>query len=466
MGGQKERKSRKSPLRLLVEACESGDVAAAEQLIKEDEDGLIIFRAMKSVTPLKAAFTNKHHSLVKLLVERGALKPCPDKSIRRIQFNPLHEAVRAGDIDMVKLLLGGGADPNENFRGTDMHGGPPLCFLSEKETDEESLKCNGVLVELLLQAGADPKGRSKCARGALSAILSSYKGTTSMMPLIQDLVNRWKMQIHAVDIIEAADVKDFEVLEFLIQKAREDVLSSHAGYYALTAAITAKNGKLLRALVKRGLDLYASRVCGTPAFDVFASGDASLIDALFKSGQFRANAVDFLKRTQLHVVAQYGNVKLAKKLIKMGVSVTSATEYGETPLMFACQVLSPELVETLLKAGAPTNVKDEISDTELHWVLQGVAGKEVNRNFVSRSLRPDEYFSSPEEAAEKIDKAKQIISSLVSNGADIEAKGCSHQTLFFMAADSHLFAIADEVVAKYGADVRTTGQLDMSLLHW
>ena len=76
----------------------------------------------------------------------------PDTQIA-YQTTLLAEAAQAGNIDMVKLLLQDGADPNL------IPEDEPILYMLELPEDEEPSLCDErrlAIVELLLQSGADP----------------------------------------------------------------------------------------------------------------------------------------------------------------------------------------------------------------------------------------------------------------------------------------------------------------------
>lgn len=84
--------------------------------------------------------TNTHHRLVAALVRAGL---APDARTSFGDSNALLECCRAGDLELVRLLLERGADPNVRLDGT------PLTAAQESG--------NPALIDLLLERGAKPE---------------------------------------------------------------------------------------------------------------------------------------------------------------------------------------------------------------------------------------------------------------------------------------------------------------------
>ena len=61
---------------------------------------------------------------------------------------------------------------------------------------------------------------------------------------------------------------------------------------------------------------------------------------------------------ELITAARKSNVEAVKTLLAKGADVNAKTEYGATPLFFACDRGNAEVVKLLLDAGADPNVHD------------------------------------------------------------------------------------------------------------
>lgn len=72
------------------------------------------------------------------------------------------------------------------------------------------------------------------------------------------------------------------------------------------------------------------------------------------------------------------------------VDVDAGDKFGRTPLMFCILVDRMECGETLLKAGASVNKKDDLGRTALHWAAQKVGIS----NFDDRMLFSPVRFDS------------------------------------------------------------------------
>lgn len=74
---------------------------------------------------------------------------------------------------------------------------------------------------------------------------------------------------------------------------------------------------------------------------------------------------------ELITAARKSNVEAVKTLLAKGADVNAKTEYGATPLFFACDRGNVEIVKLLLAAGADIDVRDTFyKATPTSWALQ------------------------------------------------------------------------------------------------
>lgn len=74
---------------------------------------------------------------------------------------------------------------------------------------------------------------------------------------------------------------------------------------------------------------------------------------------------------ELIVAARKSNVEAVKTLLAKGADVNAKTEYGATPLFFACDRGNVEIVKLLLAAGADIDARDTFyKSTPINWAVQ------------------------------------------------------------------------------------------------
>lgn len=104
-----------------AEACALGDLERVEQQLAADPDALHVL-STDGYPPLGLAIFFHHPDVARLLIERGADVNTPAANAQRVA--PVHAAAAACDHATMRLLLGGGADPNahQQLDYTPMHG--------------------------------------------------------------------------------------------------------------------------------------------------------------------------------------------------------------------------------------------------------------------------------------------------------------------------------------------------------
>ena len=135
----------------VFEAAALGRTGEIEVCLAQEPQAVRAWSA-DGFTPLHLAAFFAHPAAARLLVDRGA-------DVRAIARNPscvepLHSAAAAGQLEIVELLLHGGADPNAR-----QHGGfTPL--------HSAAMQGNAPLARALVARGADPDLRADDGRSA------------------------------------------------------------------------------------------------------------------------------------------------------------------------------------------------------------------------------------------------------------------------------------------------------------
>jgi ankyrin repeat protein len=116
--------------------------------------------------------------------------------------------------------------------------------------------------------------------------------------------------------------------------------------------------------------------------------------------------------TPLHIVAEKGDIELAKLLISKGADVNAGTITGTTPLYYATRKGNIEIVKFLVSKGANVNDRDALSvaaeKNELEVVQFLVSkGAVANQGALFRAVENGNI---------------EIVKFLVSKGADVNAK--------------------------------------------
>ena len=117
--------------------------------------GLVDLNSMMndaSVTPLYEAARNGHIDVVEILLGGGA---DPNKVAGYGGMAPLHIAALKGNKDVAQILLKNSADPN---RANDRNGLTPLLYATiQAKVKGTNEKCYREVIQLLLDNGGDPR---------------------------------------------------------------------------------------------------------------------------------------------------------------------------------------------------------------------------------------------------------------------------------------------------------------------
>jgi ankyrin repeat protein len=232
---------------------------------------------------------------------------------------PLHQAVRANDLEHVESLLRAGADVNR----ADRYGITPLYLAA--------VNGNPVVIRKLLDAGANPNA-------------VDLTGETVLMT--------------------AARTGVPEALQLLIDRgANVNAVDPEFQQTALMLAVREHHAQAVKILIERGAELNArTRVGPTPAFRPPCKGTGCGSEGV---GINRGGVPDRGQRpaitggmTPLLYAARDGRLEEARALVAAGAIVTLADPNDITPLLMAILNDHLEVAAFLLDRGADVNAAD------------------------------------------------------------------------------------------------------------
>ncbi|WP_341822370.1 ankyrin repeat domain-containing protein [Wolbachia endosymbiont (group A) of Clivina fossor] len=153
----------------------------------------------------------------------------------------------------------------------------------------------------------------------------------------------------------------------------------------------------------------------------------------WRNNQFDINYTCNDQLTLLHIVAANGLAKVTEFLIKKGVEVDKANQYGCTPLHFAAVEGHTEIVNALIAKGAIVSAVNQNGSTPLHFAAVG--------------------------------DHTEIVNALIEKGADVNAVGENNWTPLYLAVENcHIKTI--KALIENGADINAVNQNGWTPLHF
>ncbi|MCJ1243058.1 hypothetical protein MMC30_000254 [Trapelia coarctata] len=323
---------------LLHIAARNGDEANIQLLL--DSGWPVDQQDDRGWTPLQSAAAAGKTSIIRLLAKRGANVNAQEKTEHRtavslaadkghneaIQelvdlgadinlthpnwWSPLNQAILANQVDTVGVLLYLGADPS----GPDAGGWMPSIFAIEKPE----------ILNMLLDAGADPTKRGNGGLGAIHAAARSGN-TTALTRLLQDpRVN--------VDMPE-----------------RETATGGRNT--PLYEAVKSQHHDAVEILLNNNADPNSRSIDDwTPLMMAAELGDVKLMQMLINAGALIEVVCEKEGRTPLHLAARKGRRVAVKYLVEGGADVNAKDVEGATALSLAAAGKFNSVVEVLQKA--------------------------------------------------------------------------------------------------------------------
>lgn len=142
----------------IFEACSTGSLKKVSNILIEHPDQVNVF-ASDGFQPIGLAAFFGHKDVVITLIDHGAELDTPSRN--NLGVTPLNSATAGNHIEIVRLLLTRGANPNT----PQADGFIPLHAAAQNGNKE--------MVELLLSYGADPKHKNHFEKSAYDIAIES-----------------------------------------------------------------------------------------------------------------------------------------------------------------------------------------------------------------------------------------------------------------------------------------------------
>jgi ankyrin repeat protein len=296
-----------------------------------------------------------------------------------------YQAIRANDLPKLKVLIGSGSDINIR----DRHGATPLMY-SAAVGSVDSMK-------MLLNAGGDAKAKNAFDATALLWGVANIDKVRLLVDAGAD-VNAQSKQGMTPLLIAAFSAGSIDIVRLLIAKGAKvngepaDPAAngsdrtrrrekSAGGATPLLAAAGANDLDMVRLFVDKGVDVNAATSRGdTPLQFAASAGNLTMVKLLLAKGaNVNAATTDSLKVRKglialnhlnaLLYAAPYGTPELLRTLIDAGAQVNARDIRDMTALMLAVssETQNPQVVRLLLDKGADVKAKSNVGETALDW---------------------------------------------------------------------------------------------------
>jgi|GEM_PF-7135394 len=234
----------------LVAAARAGNLEMTRLLLEHKHLPHVVAEMNEAVN---VAFSANHKEIVRVLLQAGA-----DQTVFRgsgksfFSSTLLIEAARGGDLEMVKLLLEGGADVNASGESR-FPSGPPF---GEEYTALTAATEKGHLetTRVLLEAGADPNRLNPL----LAAVYNNDRDAVQLLIKYGALIERPygsenDDRVHSA-LVDACRHGMIEMVQLLIDEGAHVNARDGSGNTALTYAVLLGREEISMALTKHGAD--------------------------------------------------------------------------------------------------------------------------------------------------------------------------------------------------------------------
>ncbi|KAL2839355.1 ankyrin repeat-containing domain protein [Aspergillus pseudoustus] len=279
-----------------------------------------------------------HLPVVKFMLENAGLNPKSnaDRSGDKAWFDLardealIYEAARAGNCDMIQLLLDYGATV------------PPVHRRSNHPLIVAAQNNHMQAVQLFVKVGAESRPettRSDSTGHSVTVRLFQKYGADINEPTAD---GRTPLQI-ALEEFSPPDV-----IHTLLESGANPDQKGSGGLSALHTLIRLKRHDLLETLLAAGASLSTADDKGNTPLLMAVSVSNNRAAGLFLRFKAETSAKDNLGRTALHIAAGHGSTNLLGMLLSAGADVTATDNHGRIPLHYAALSGNPATFRMIL----------------------------------------------------------------------------------------------------------------------
>lgn len=260
---------------------------------------------------------------------------------------PLTVALYSGFLNVARILLDAGADPNWRDSGDE-----PFVLTAAREGDQDVL-------ELLLDYGANINASNRHQSNPL--LIAAQYGHLGLVKMLVERGARLDCSDNDEDtpLILAVGYRHEEMAEYLVGLEGVDMRSMNRGRNTpLTLAAFLGYDGVIRALLETDCDVNHIDGRGSTALHLAVlQNKAGPVATLLVNGA-NPEFANSRGETALLIAIKRKNLPIATMLITHGADPNNEGILGTPPLIRACQVKCAEIVSLLLEKGVDINCKD------------------------------------------------------------------------------------------------------------
>jgi ankyrin repeat protein len=358
---------------MLYKAATLGNLATIETLLSAGVNPDLPDRYGQ--TPLCFAMRAGQTQVVKLLLAYHANPNAPLN--RQSRETPLQFAVRSANLPMVSILIAGGADVNAKGPG----GSTALHFaVADVHLD---------MIRLLIEKGADVNCRDGEGTSPLDeAVWDGSLDAAAVLLAHGARLNESHTKTGATPINEASYRGNASVVEYLLQFHPDLGIPDKRGYSPLDNAIRmAKEDSALLLLQAEVKGREAPQDLGKAMDAAIRKDESLLVDSLLQHGVPLGGTLPS-GYTPLDAAAFVGATKVARLLLENGADPNIAGPDGTTALEDASLKGSVSIVSVLLDHGALVNHLNRSSGTTALYAAAAFGRGEVVKLLLDRGADP------------------------------------------------------------------------------
>ncbi|XP_046555559.1 serine/threonine-protein phosphatase 6 regulatory ankyrin repeat subunit C-like [Haliotis rubra] len=380
-------------------------------------------------------------------------------------------AALCGKKDVVDLLVSRGADltPRDDNNDTLLHvacegGNSPIV---EDLLPQFDINCRGQLgwtplmaaawcgkqdvFDLLVSKGADLTLRDDCNRNVLHV---ACDGGNS--PIVEDLLPQFDINCRGfvgwTPLIAAAWCGKKDVVDLLVSKGADLTLRDDCNRNVLHLACQGGNSPIVEYLLPQ-FDINCRGQLGwTPLMTAALNRKKDVVNLLVSKGADLTLRNDN-NDTLLHVACEGGNSPIVEDLLPQ-FDINCRGFVGWTPLMAAAWCGKKDVVDLLVSKGADLTLRDDDNDTLLHVACEG-GNSPIVEDLLPRfdiNCRGQLGWTPLMTAA--LNRKKDVVDLLVSNGADLTLRNDNNDTLLHVACEGGNSPIVGDLLPQFDINCR------------